>query len=351
MLRFSNPNLTALGGRVNMSQTLAALGYVPGGGGGGTVDSVARAAAAAAQTTANTAVGVAGVAQTTATSALSASTTNTNALANLQSPLAPGQLGAYADVSTPSYLTSLWAWVSAGKIDTAAALTTATTANTAAGTAYTYAGTAYTLATTANTNAGAAATAASAAQTTATNAAGAAGAANVAATTAQSTAITALTNALRGLQNNLTGTTINAIITNKGIGTLNPWIYTTWTLATTITFNIPPQYTVGDSVYFDGWILYNFAGNPINTYWGVSYFTNTYTTPTDILGSTTTYTDAICFPSSSQQYMPMNILIPPTYLIRPGTITLSVYGYNATSGTFSLSAAPVVAGRVGVALD
>ena len=159
MLRFSNPNLTALGGRVNMSQTLAALGYVPGGGGGGTVDSVARAAAAAAQTTANTAVGVAGVAQTTATSALSASTTNTNALANLQSPLAPGQLGAYADVSTPSYLTSLWAWVSAGKIDTAAALTTATTANTAAGTAYTYAGTAYTLATTANTNAGAAATA------------------------------------------------------------------------------------------------------------------------------------------------------------------------------------------------
>jgi len=252
MLRFSNPNLTALGGRVNLPATLAGLGYTAGG--GGAVDSVARAAAAAAQATANT-------------------------------------------------------------------------ANTAAGTA----------------------------QTTAN-------AANAAAGTAQATAITALTNTLRLPQYSLVGTTISAVITNpKGIGNGNAWTQNTWVLASVITFKIPPAYVAGDGVFFDGWLLYNFqAGAFLNTYWGVSYITNTYATPTDILGSTTTPADSLYFPSSSQQYIPVNILIPydapnpppaQANLTAGGTITLSVYGYCASGGTNYLSVAPVVAGRVGIALD
>jgi len=71
MLRFSNPNLTALGGRVNLAATLAGLGYTP----GAAVDSVARAAAATAQTTANTAQTTANTAQTTANTANTAAYT------------------------------------------------------------------------------------------------------------------------------------------------------------------------------------------------------------------------------------------------------------------------------------
>jgi len=160
---------------------------------------------------------------------------------------------------------------------------------------------------------------------------------------------TGIANALKAVSYNLTGTAINATITNRGTGGGNAFPATTFTLATSITFNIPPDWGATDNVYLDGWVLYNFQ-NTFNTYWGASYTTNTYATPTDILGSTTVIGDAIVFLNSSQVYIPVNLIIPPTHLTAGGTINISFYGY-VTVGTAHFSVAPVVAGRVGLALN
>ena len=160
---------------------------------------------------------------------------------------------------------------------------------------------------------------------------------------------TGITNALKAYAYNLTGTTINAIITNRGTGIINAFPATTFTLATSITFNIPPNWGATNNVYIDGWVLYNFQAS-INTFWEARYITNTYATPTDILGSTSVVADALSFPTSAQVYIPVNLVIPPTHLTAGGTITLSFYG-SITTGSNYFAAAPVVAGRVGLALD
>jgi hypothetical protein len=170
---------------------------------------------------------------------------------------------------------------------------------------------------------------------------------------AENDAATAQTTANRALVYNLTGSTIGAVITNpKGIGSGNAWTQNTWYQVSQIVLKIPPNWTATDSVIFDGWLLYNFQGSGgVNTYWGVSYFTNTYATPTDILGSTTTAADSLYYPTTSQQYIATNIIIPPTNLTAGGTITLRVYGLCGSTGTNYLSVSPVIAGRVGVALN
>jgi hypothetical protein len=48
-------------------------------------------------------------------------------------------------------------------------------------------------------------------------------------------------------------------------------------------------------------------------------------------------------------YLPLNVLIPDTWLTIGGTINLRIYGYTtATTGTVQYSQTPVVNGRVSV---
>ena len=165
---------------------------------------------------------------------------------------------------------------------------------------------------------------------------------------------TGITNALKAVSYNLTGTAINATITNRGTGSGNAFPQAQFTLATTIVFNVPPDWGASDSVYLDGWVLYNFQlATSLNAYWGVRYTTPTMPTPptyVDILGSTTVVADALTFTNTNQIYLPVNLIIPPTYLTSGGTITLSFYGYITTQNHY-FSVEPVVGGRVGLALD
>jgi hypothetical protein len=201
----------------------------------------------------------------------------------------------------------------------------------------------------ADANATVAQTTANAAAQTANGAFSNAQAASDAANTAQASANSALAVAQRAIMYNLTGITMGANITNRGTGVVNAFPATTFTLASSITFNIPPDWFSTDSVCFDGWVLYNFQAN-INTLWGAQYITDTYATPTDILGSTSVVGDALVFPTSQQAYIPVNLIIPPTHLTSGGTITISFYGYITTGGSY-FAAAPVIAGRVGLAFD
>ena len=152
----------------------------------------------------------------------------------------------------------------------------------------------------------------------------------------------------------LTGATINATITNRGTGSSNAFPTATFTLATTVVFNVPPNWSSSNSLVYDGWVLYNFQlATSINAYWGVRYTTPSMPTPpayVDILGSTTVVADALTFTNTNQVYLPVNIILPPTYLTAGGNVTLSFYGYVTTVGHY-FSVPPVVNGRVGVALD
>ena len=147
----------------------------------------------------------------------------------------------------------------------------------------------------------------------------------------------------------LTGSTMAAVITTYPTGSGNPLTQNVFTNVTQITFNIPPNWTGTDSIYYDGWILYDFEAN-FNSFWGVNYYTNTATTPVDILGSTTTTANALNYSNIQQIYLPLNLIIPPTNLTAGGTITLTMY-CNPTSINHYMTIAPVVNGRVGVALD
>ena len=162
---------------------------------------------------------------------------------------------------------------------------------------------------------------------------------------------TAQTTANRALTYTLTGSTINAQITNRATGSGNAFPQAVFTLATSITYNVPPNWTSTDSVYLDGWVLYNFQGSGnVNSYWGANYTTSQVGAPTtDILGSTSVVANAIHFSVDNQVYLPFNLVIPPTYLVAGGTINISFYAYITSTGHY-FSVAPVVAGRVGVAL-
>jgi hypothetical protein len=147
---------------------------------------------------------------------------------------------------------------------------------------------------------------------------------------------------------NLLGSTMSSVITNKPVG--ENFSSLQFNLATTLQFSVPPTWKPNNSVFYDGWALYNLSATAVNTFWGVSYITNTYGTPTDILGSTTASNAALNYPNASQVYMPVNIVIPPTHLSTTGTITLSYYVYVAVAGQ-NFAAVPIVNGRVGSSLD
>jgi hypothetical protein len=148
---------------------------------------------------------------------------------------------------------------------------------------------------------------------------------------------------------NLTGTTLAASISTFATGSGNPLTQNVFTNVSRITFNIPPNWVAGTSVYYDGLVFYDFDAN-LNSYWGVNYFTNTNTTPVDILGSTTSTINAITESNVAQFYFPLNIIIPPTSLTVGGTITLTVY-CNPTSANHYLTLTPVINARVGIVLN
>ena len=147
----------------------------------------------------------------------------------------------------------------------------------------------------------------------------------------------------------LSGTTANATISNRGTGSGNSLTTNVFTLISQITFNIPADWLPGYSVYYDGWILSDFDAN-FNSFWGVSYFTNTNPTPTDLIGSTSVTANALNYSNIQQIYLTTNLIIPPTYLAPGGTITLTIY-CSATSANHYLTIAPVNQARIGLVKD
>jgi hypothetical protein len=147
----------------------------------------------------------------------------------------------------------------------------------------------------------------------------------------------------------LNGTKAGAVITNFPIGNTNPMTQNIFNLISQITFNIPSVLLPTDSVYYDGWLLADFDRN-FNSFWGVSYFTNTYPTPTDLIGSTTTPANALNFSNIQQIYFPINLIVPPTHLVAGGTITLRVY-CNPTSINHFLSLPIINQARIGYVSD
>jgi hypothetical protein len=147
----------------------------------------------------------------------------------------------------------------------------------------------------------------------------------------------------------LSGTTAGAIITNRATGSGNSLTQNQFNLITTISFNIPSNWTTEDSVYFDGWMLSDFQSN-FNSFWGVSYFTNTFATPTDLIGSTTVTANALNYSNIQQIYLATNLIIPPTNLQAGGRITISIY-CNPTSSNHYLSLPVVNQARIGLVKD
>ena len=198
--------------------------------------------------------------------------------------------------------------------------------------------------------------AAAAAQGTADTALANAATADGKAVAAQGTADTALANAatadskaVSALSYNLTGTTIAGVISGWPIGSGNPLPQNTWSVIATITFNIPPEYALGDCVYYDGWFLADFQAN-FNSYGGITYSTNTNPTETDLIGSSTTTANALNFSNIQQIYFPVNLIFPPTHLTAGGNITIRTY-INPTSSNHYITATPQIMARVGLTKD
>jgi hypothetical protein len=147
----------------------------------------------------------------------------------------------------------------------------------------------------------------------------------------------------------LSGTTAGAIITNRATGSGNALTQNVFTLISQIAFNIPSDWSSEDSVYFDGWILADFQAN-FNSFWGVSYITNTFATPTDLIGSTTVTANALNYSNIQQIYLATNLIIPPTNLVSGGRITIRIY-CNPTSSNHYLSVPVVNQARIGLVKD
>ena len=147
----------------------------------------------------------------------------------------------------------------------------------------------------------------------------------------------------------LSGTTAAAVITNRAIGSGNPFPSNTFTQATQITFNIPPGWTATDSVSYDGFAFFDFSAN-FNSFWGVSYFTNTFATPTDILGSTSNTANALPYSNIQQVYTPLNLIVPPTNLSAGGTITFRIF-CNPTTTNHFITVTPTNTAKIGIVRD
>jgi hypothetical protein len=147
----------------------------------------------------------------------------------------------------------------------------------------------------------------------------------------------------------LSGTTAGAIITNRATGSGNALTQNVFTLISQIAFNIPSDWSSEDSVYFDGWILSDFNAN-FNSFWSVSYITNTFATPTDLIGSTTVTANALNFSNIQQIYLATNLIIPPTHLTSGGRITIRIY-CNPTSANNFLALPVINQARIGLVKD
>jgi hypothetical protein len=148
---------------------------------------------------------------------------------------------------------------------------------------------------------------------------------------------------------NLAGATAGAVIVNAPIGAGNAFTQNVFTVVSQITFNLPPVLGATESVYYDGYLFTDWQAN-FNSFWGVSYTTNTFATPTDILGSTTVTANALQFSNFNQIYLPLNIILPPTYLTSGGTVTLKIF-CNPTSANHFLTATPINVARIGIVLN
>jgi hypothetical protein len=147
----------------------------------------------------------------------------------------------------------------------------------------------------------------------------------------------------------LSGTTAGAVIVNKGTGATSSLTQNVFISTSQITFNLPAVLNATESIYYDGYSFNDFDAN-FNSFWGVSYYTNTVSTPTDILGSTSATANALNFPNNQQVYVPLNLIIPPTNITAGGTVTLTLF-CNATSANHYLIAAPINTARIGVVSD
>jgi hypothetical protein len=163
--------------------------------------------------------------------------------------------------------------------------------------------------------------------------------------------ITGPTGGTEGIQYTLTGSTIGATFTN--FPTATTFTANTWTLISTISFKVPPNWSSPNSVCWDGHAFYDFNQNNSN-YWAVYYTTNLQSTLQPLLGTSATGATNISnaiFSTSPQTYLPFNLIIPSTHLEAgpTGTINLLVYGF-VSLGTIVLSNPPQISGRVSVAL-
>jgi hypothetical protein len=145
----------------------------------------------------------------------------------------------------------------------------------------------------------------------------------------------------------LLGATTGGVVTNViGTGSGNNFTQATFELVSTIQINVPPGWSGGQSVFFDGYGYYNFAST-VNSFWAIYYVTSTNPTEESLIG-TKVVGDSIAAPGAvSQIYLPMNLTIPPDHLEDGGTITIRVYGYVTTTGEH-LSSNPLIDARVGL---
>lgn len=147
----------------------------------------------------------------------------------------------------------------------------------------------------------------------------------------------------------LSGTTAGAVIVNRAIGSGNPFTQNVFTNASQVTFNIPPGWVSTNSVSYDGYAFFDFQAN-FNSYWGITYFTDTNPTPVDLIGSSSATTNALTFTNVQQVFIPLNIIIPPTSLTVGGTITLTFF-CNPTSINHYITATPTNIAKIGIVRD
>ena len=167
--------------------------------------------------------------------------------------------------------------------------------------------------------------------------------------TPSGTDITIANTVVNSIPYTLSGTSGGGVIVNRATGSTASLPINTFTLISQITFNLPATLNATDSVYYDGWNLSDFSAN-FNSFWGVSYITNTFATPTDLIGSTTVTANALNYSNIQQIYLPLNVIIPPTNITAGGTVTLFIYA-NATSNNHFLTIPPVNTARIGVVKD
>jgi hypothetical protein len=149
-------------------------------------------------------------------------------------------------------------------------------------------------------------------------------------------------------QYTLGGATVGGVITySKASGSGNQWTVSTWTLMNTIQINVPAGWAAGQSVGFDGYEYINWDSN-VSSYYTIYYVTTTQATEQSLIGDRTAgITDAIFGNNSGQSYLPLNLTIPPTYLVSGDTITIRVYGYVTTSSHYMVDD-PLIEARVNI---